>query len=502
MRYIAVTRRSEAPLRCFLVAAVGAGIALRFVRLGGQSLWVDEAITLKNSYIGEGGIVSHFFNTLQGPLVSLLMHFWGSLSTNDAFMRIPFAVAGALSVAALYLLARSVYDSWASLHTVFLAALSPILIWYSQEIRGYSFVVLFAILATYFFIQWLSRPTPRNGLFYGIFLFAGLVSNLSAGFVAASHLVYLVATAGKRRLMGKWIVVVFVVLLVFSPWVRQMIERSLPDHAEARSAEPLMGGGGLSILGVPYMYFTYAVGYTLGPSVRELQADRAGAVSENVGWLLAAVVTFGIPVAVGIARLATSNRSLLVLLLTWLVVPVAAVSVVAALSFKAFTARYGLVAAPALILLAGQGLAVISRTRFWPFVGLVVVLLGASIYNYLAVPAYGKDDARQAARIIKSGFVSGDSVVAVYAAEPLEHYLKGFAPVSVFGANHVVSDEAMRSRCGEIAAASERVWLSLCRERVVDRRGTIKAWFDRNMEMVSSARLTGVNLYLYKKRSG
>lgn len=500
MRYIAGTRRSEAPLRFFLVAAIGAGIALRFVCLGGQSLWVDEAITLENSHIGEGGILSSFFHTLQGPLVSLLMHFWGAISTNDAFLRIPFAVAGALSVGALYLLARAVYDSWASLNTAFLAALSPILIWYSQEVRGYSFVVLFAILATYFFIQWLARPTPRNGLFYGIFLFAGLVSNLSAGFVAVSHLAYLLATAGKRRLIGRWVVVVFVVLLVFSPWVREMTERSAAEAAPAALAEPLMGGGGLSALAVPYTYFTYAAGYTFGPSVRELQTDRAAAVADNLMWILIALAAFGIPVAVGVVRLAQSNKSLLVLLVTWLVVPVAALSVVAALNLKAFTARYGLVAAPALILLAGQGLAAILRTRFWPFIGLVAAVVGLSIYNYLAVPAYGKDDARQAARLVKSGFAKGDAILAVYSAEALEHYLKGFAPVNVFGANHLASEEAMRDRCGQIADQSERIWLSLCRERVVDKKGTIKAWFDQNMDLVSGSRLTGVSLYLYRKR--
>ena len=502
MRYIAGTRRGEAPLRYFLVAAVGAGIALRFVNLGGQSLWVDEVITLKNSHIGEGGIVSSFFRTLQGPLVSLLMHFWGSLSTDEAFMRIPFAVAGALSVGAVYLLAKSVHDSWTALHAAFVAALSPILIWYSQEIRGYSFLVLFSIMMTYSFIQWLARPTARNGLYYGVFVFAGLVSNLSAGFVAVGHLVYLVLTAGRRRLIGRWIVVVFVVLLVFSPWVREMIERSLRHPAPAASTERVMGGGGLSVAAIPYTYFTYAVGYTLGPSLRELQADRAPAVSGNIGWIVLGLAGLGIPVAVGITRLARANATFLVLLLIWLVVPVLAFSAVAALEVKAFTPRYGLAAVPPLILLAGHGLSGISRTRFWPLLGLFAAVVGISTYNYMAVPAYGKDDARQAASVIKAGFRDGDAVLAVYTAEALEHYLTGFVPVGVFGANDLASEEAMRSRCRQVAEPSDRVWLSLCREQMVDNKGIIKGWFDRNMDLVSSTAVPGVKVFLYRKRGG
>jgi len=135
LRYGLGLRRAEAPLRYFLLGAVVVGLVLRFVKLGGQSLWVDEIITLKNSFVGGQMAFSGFLSTLQGPLVVFIMHFWAALSSNDAFLRIPFAVAGGLTVWAVYLLARSLHDTWTTLHAVFVASLSPILIWYAQEIR-------------------------------------------------------------------------------------------------------------------------------------------------------------------------------------------------------------------------------------------------------------------------------------------------------------------------------------------------------------------------------
>jgi 4-amino-4-deoxy-L-arabinose transferase-like glycosyltransferase len=501
LRYNLGSRRAATPLKYFLLGAVAAGLVLRFAKLGGQSLWVDEVITLENAFPGQHVPFARFLGTLQGPLVEAIMHFWASLSSNDAFLRIPFAVAGAMTVLAIYLLAKSLYDSWATLHTVFVASLSPILIWYSQEIRGYAFVVLFAVLGTYFFIQWLARPTARNAFYYGLMLFAGLVSNLSAVFIAAAHFAYLILTSGKRKLLGKWIVTVFVVLLVFSPWVREIIDRTEPQGTLVGSAEPMTGGGDLSLWALPYSLFTYSVGYTLGPSIRDIQADRVGAVTRNIGWILLTVAVFGIPLVVGVNRLARTNRNLLSLLVVWFLVPIVGVSLLAVLGVKVFNVRYALVGLPAYILLVGPGLAGISRTRFWGFAGLFTALVGFSICNYFLVPAYGKEDPRDAARTIRAAFHQGDVVVGVYTAEGLKHYLNGFTAVNVFEAADLTSKDAMAARCRQVADGAPRVWLSLCREWLVDPSGTIKGWFDDNMELVMTKTVPGIRLILYQRRS-
>jgi uncharacterized membrane protein len=499
LRYIFGSRGAQVPLRYFLLAAACAGLVLRFVRLGGQSLWVDEVLTLKNSYIGEGGMFTHFFGILQGPLVSLLMHVWAPLSSAEAVMRLPFAVAGALSVYAVYLLAKSLCDSWTALHTVFLVSLSPILVWYSQEIRGYSFVVLSSILATYFFVRWLGRPSTRNALYYGVFLFFGLVSNLSAAFVVAAHLVYLMLTPTKRKMVGRWLVAVFVVLLVFSPWIREIIQRAQSTPG-AGAGGSLMGGGGLSLLSVPYSIFTYSYGYTLGPSVRALQASRGEAVAANWIWIVLGALAVALPLIVGVARLARTDRNLLILLLAWFLVPVCGVCAAAALGTKAFSARYALVAVPAFLMIVGHGLAAITRTKFWPFVGLPAALVVISLWNYYAVPEYWKEDARAAARDIRAGFVRGDAVLGYYSAEALEHYLSGFTPVQVFGAADLATPEAREARCAEVAGGAERVWVFMCRDWMVDGKGVIKAWFDSNLRLVRSEEYPGVRLHLYQRR--
>ena len=492
----------ESYLKLCLIAAIAFGVVLRFVHLGKQSLWVDEMLTILNGHIGSPISISDVFRNLQGPMVSLMVHFWGALGTGDAFLRIPFAVTGAVTVFAIYALARNLTGSWAALHTAFFASLSPVLIWYSQEVRGYAFVVLFAVLMTYSLTRWIEKPAGRNLVLYGVFLFAALVSNLSAVFVAAAHFLYLLLVPGRRKFLGKWIVAVFLVLLIFSPWVREIMVRVPPENPAGEPAStPLRGGSALSAMVVPYSFFTYSVGYSLGPSVEDLKLRRSEALKENTHWIVLAAILFGIPAVIGLRRLLQTNPGVTSLLVLWLAVPVIAVIILVARNVRVFNPRYALVAVPAYALVVGQGLSALSKSRFWLLVPAFACILGISIYNYFGSPTYAKDDARSAAQLIEENIEAGDVVAGVFTVEPLSHYLRGTATVEVFGANHVSSPDEMRERCAAIAQGGERVWLSLCREWIIDPEGYIHAWFDENLDLVDSFRFPGIRLYIYDKRS-
>ena len=85
-------------------------------------------------------------------------------------------------------------------------------------------------------------------------------------------------------------------------------------------------------------------------------------------------------------------------------------------------------------------------------------------------------------------------------AEPLRHYLKGVVEVQAFRGDDVVSAESREARCREIASGAGRVWLSLCREWLIDPAGDIHRWFDENMILVGSYDFPGIRVFLYEQR--
>ncbi len=503
MRYNSGSTSRKSLLTAFLLIAVLAGIVLRFVALGGNSLWTDEMLTIQNSMVNEKISATDLFGNLQGPLISVMIHFWAATSMAEIFLRLPFAIAGALSVGAIYMLGKALNGRWVALNTALFASLSPILIWYSQEVRGYAFVMLFSIIMTYYLVLWTASRRNRHLFLYGLFLLAALLSNLTAAFVPVAHFIYLVAFPAKRRLLGGWIVTVLVVLLFFSPWVRSILLRTHVDRMiGADTGEEIIAGGGFSVLAIPYLFFTYSVGYSLGPTVRAIQTEGLRVVTENLHWVIAAIVIFAVPAVVGVKKLARENAELLFLLLVWLVVPIVAVSALALRNVRAFTPRYALVSVAPYALILGRGLSVITKSKWWFFTIVFAALLGASLYNYFLEPTYAKDDARAVARTIEENFNDGDAVVGFFGTQPLKHYLGDFAEVNIFGARDMESRETIAARCAGIADASERVWLSLCREWQADPEGIIQGWFDSNMVLIRSFEFPGIRLYLYVKRSG
>ncbi len=480
--------------------AILAGILVRFIGVGVQSLWVDEAMTLDNSYIGYSLNMDKLFHNLQGPLISLLMHFWSKILMTDGFLRLPFAVVGALTVLAAYRLARYLMDSWRTLHTVLFIAMSPLLLWYSLEIRGYAFVLLFTVLMTYYLVKWLEQPTQRSLAIYGACFLGGLLSNLSAAFVGLAHFIYLLSRPRRRGLVGRWLVAVLVVMLFFAPWIRSMVTNVKPQTILMGTNRPSPSGGAeVTPLVIPYVLFVYSVGYTLGPSTRELKSDPGQAIRGNLPWISVAAVFFAIPVLTGMASMIRNRPNLAFLLMLWFVVPIVAAVGLSLLRVRVFTPRYTLVALPAYAFFFGEGLAGARRKHYWVLLAAALALWSVSIFNYWGNEKYAKDDARSAARVIETGYTPGDSILAFYAVEPLAHYLRGFAPVSVFTADDIVSPEAMIARCQEVASKARRVWLYLSREEVFDREHCISNWFRNNMRYVSSRSFPGVKLYLYEK---
>ena len=81
MRRALAVRSVKTHMRLFLIASIGVGIVLRFVHLGKQSLWVDELLTILNGHVGQTITATHVFRNLQGPMTSLMIHFWGALGT-------------------------------------------------------------------------------------------------------------------------------------------------------------------------------------------------------------------------------------------------------------------------------------------------------------------------------------------------------------------------------------------------------------------------------------
>jgi hypothetical protein len=180
------------------------GIALRLVQLlNGRPLWLDEAWLSLN-------ILSRpfhgFFRPLDERQISPLGFLWLEWLVTRlggageiALRTIPFA-AGIVTLIGFSRLARRLLDPGAALFATALAALSPLLIYYSAEVKSYGLDAAAAVLllnATLDMVE--PNPSPRAPVRWALAgLVAALISTPAPFTVAGCALVVFVVLRSRR----------------------------------------------------------------------------------------------------------------------------------------------------------------------------------------------------------------------------------------------------------------------------------------------------------------
>ena len=494
---------------CVLALLIVA-LALRLRGLSAQSIWVDEMLTLSSSGVTAPLYPIDVFDNLHGPLHSLLLFLWTKVAGQGEFaLRFPSVVFSVLSLYAIWRLIRRLTDSRVAFAALAVMTVSPFHVWYAQEARNYSMLLFFAAMSFDCFLELLAEP--RRGVFgkYVLFTLAGLLCNMSMAFaVLVQDIVFLF---WPRKLSLKDLVIAHVLLLLLlSPWLYGMFQR-VEFHRLVRTepyaeGELLRGETTFEPLAVPFTFFVFSAGYTLGPTLRELhESSRMLLVSGHRDVLVFAAVAFAVPFLLGLFALRHRKR-LLWLLLVWLVVPLAVVSLFAVKNFKPFNPRYLMVAYPAYVLLLARGLR-------WPdgarsprklLSGLLAVMVLActvvSLGNLYHAPRYWKDDFRSAAAALTSRLEERDVVFTEGTYEPLVYYGRGKLTFHPLFPN-LMSDEAVLSGfVGRNSAGAERVWLVTARLWDLDPGRKVLRFFETEFVLQEELNFEGVDVFLFLKR--
>ena len=135
-----------------LGAIMALGGALRFYGLGIQSLWSDELASWYFSRAdGVLGVISNVREDIHPPGYFVILHFAQNVFGDSEWgLRLPSAIAGWLCIPAIYLLGRRIYSEREGLIAALLVAVSWAGVYFSQETRSYSVLILLSIVTAYF----------------------------------------------------------------------------------------------------------------------------------------------------------------------------------------------------------------------------------------------------------------------------------------------------------------------------------------------------------------
>jgi 4-amino-4-deoxy-L-arabinose transferase-like glycosyltransferase len=407
-----------------------AALALRLWGLTRQSLWIDEMFSLKYAQPGQALHWSQLRENLHGPLHALLLHLWcGIAGWGELALRLPQALASAATVPLLFVVARPVFGPRRAAVGAIALALNPFHIWYAQEVRNYAFLVLFTVLALGAIQKVEEDDRLRSIPSLALSWIGGLLFNLSFAFHIASSTIWGIARMRARPArMAAIAAAGAITLLAMIPWgiefYRQRVSQSYLLRLESvPQEERLRGEATAPALALPYAAYAWSVGYSLGPSVRELRRSPSAQVLARHPFAIGATaVCFG---ALGIVGLWSwvRDRGRRRLWLLCLLVPLLLAFLAASRNVKVFNPRYVSVALPAYVMLLADGAAAV-RPRYLG-IGLAagaLILSVSSIVQLQTQPRYWKEDARSAARVLRSEVAAGDLILVDGTWDPIYRY--------------------------------------------------------------------------------
>jgi len=390
------------------------GAALRFYRLGADSLWVDEFATLDLARHSPSDIVHLSSGTnFIPPLYFLLVHAaLRTLGESEFSLRLLSAVAGICTIAVAWLLTRNITRSVTAAGSMAgLLAISPLHLWYSQEARPYALLLFFACCA----LLSLERATRTNSvLAWTLFTLSGALAFLThttAVIIGAIAFAWVLSTPDRRHLAKPFFVSSIAASIICAPAAFSVMRQGAFHTAPKE----------LTGLEIPYSLLTYVGGYSFGPSPRDIQDMGAlAALRSNLFQsATAAVALTGV-----IAMSWLNRRSAMMPFVALFGISLAGIIILSAVSGKPYNVRYTL---PSLVGFLGVvSIAVLPLQRsLRAFTLAVLVSIGlVADAQWFWSPRYWKEDSRAAVTWLANRLPSGASVAVApsYSISSLRYY--------------------------------------------------------------------------------
>jgi mannosyltransferase len=384
----AIELHGPAPVLVLLVAA-----GLFALQLGHSSLFMDEVYSWRASRGSLGDLADALrYSEVTPPLYYLILHGWMHVTGGDseALLRLPSVLAGVALVASVLWLARLVAGRTAGLMAASLAAVSPLVLLYSQQARAYVWVMLAVTLAVAAAIQ-ATRDRSR------LWLVAAMVATVCALLLHYTALLVLVPMALWLALRSefelRWrlafMAVLAAALAAIAPLA--LTQMGQGHHEATESYASLTTLNALRIAGTPFD----------GQATGGLMLWRE----------LGAVVVID---ALALLALGERFRGLRarVLIVTCALVPLAVVCLVSALGEPIALTRYTAVAAPFILVAIGMVAAHAARPLTVALLAAALTVSAAGLFAAL-LRSGQNPDTRSAVATVAADWRAGDAVAGV-----------------------------------------------------------------------------------------
>jgi mannosyltransferase len=197
------------------VALMVLALVVAFIKLDAKSIIYDESVSGGYAFVGW----SRLWQVITGPdpnmgLYYVLLHFWTRIFGHGvATMRTMSVITGALAVPAAVAVGSRMFGRATGLTSGLLMAINACLLFYDQQARAYSLLMLLTLVATYLFLRALDEPSTPRLAAYAIVAIASVYAHYFAALVLLTHLLGWWMSDARYEDRRPWLITAAVIVL-------------------------------------------------------------------------------------------------------------------------------------------------------------------------------------------------------------------------------------------------------------------------------------------------
>ncbi|MBS1517564.1 MAG: glycosyltransferase family 39 protein [Bacteroidetes bacterium] len=210
--------------KIFLLLIIILSAVLRIYDIETKNMWFDEIFSWKLSQSSFKDIIIQTSGDIHPPFYYMLLSIWTSVFSDSIFsMRMMSVLFGILSIVFIYRISGMIFESKTSVFFVLLLyAVSPVNIFYSQEVRMLNLNLFLCLGSVYFFLMSLKNNSGRYILLFILFSVLAVYTHYFALLIVFTEFIVLLLKIIFRKSsfknLKKQFAGLIAVNILFIPW--------------------------------------------------------------------------------------------------------------------------------------------------------------------------------------------------------------------------------------------------------------------------------------------
>ena len=218
----------------YIIIVIVLAAALRILQISDRPLWYDELQSVTHASLPIWDLlISTFRYDPHPPLHILQLSFWLTWGTDDAWIRMNSVLWSLLTFIPLYFLGCRLVGRFGAIISLIIFAISPMAIFYAQEVRPYAMQIFLITLSIYLLeIAIDNQKKIKYTIYFAVSLLMTFYSQGASFLLFIPFLLYtLMRLGGIRQVFplrnNPILISEFIVLVLTLPWILIAINTSV-----------------------------------------------------------------------------------------------------------------------------------------------------------------------------------------------------------------------------------------------------------------------------------